>query len=193
MDKIKDKTQVREKIITAARKLFVKKGYHSTTIPDIVREAEVSTGAIYHYFSGKEELAKEIHQSAVKEYLHRYQCDVDKEDNTRVRIFAYTKLMFEWTEKDPLMIEYLLYARPKEILNTNLTICAEEGLNTVLDIVKKGIKKGELRNINLSVGASVISGILLRLIGLRLDNIIEFPLTNVIEETAESIWLALKA
>lgn len=193
MDKIKDKTQVKDKIFTAAQKLFVQKGYHNTTIPDIVREAGVSTGAIYHYFSGKEELAKEIHQCSVKEYLSRYQREVDKEDNTRGRIFAYTRLMFEWTEKDPLMIEYLLYARPKEILNTNLTICAEEGLHTVLEIVKKGINKGELRNINCSVGASVVSGILLRLIGLRLDKIIDFPLTNVIEETAESIWLALKA
>lgn len=189
----KTKYDIKEKIFTAAQKLFVEKGFHNTSMPDIVREAGVSTGAIYHYFSGKEELAKYIHQCAIKEYLSRYEFALEKEQTIRKKIFAYTKLMFEWTEKDPNMVEYLLYARPKEILNKKLSICAEEGLISVMEIVNQGIEKKQIRNMDCSVAAAIISGTLLRLIELRLDKIFDTSLVNVIEETAESIWLAIKS
>lgn len=40
----------------AALKLFISKGYHSTTINAIAKEAGVAVGLMYNYFSSKEEL-----------------------------------------------------------------------------------------------------------------------------------------
>ena len=49
---------VRDRILAAATKVFSEKGYHSSTIQDVVRESGLSVGAIYTYFSGKEELIR---------------------------------------------------------------------------------------------------------------------------------------
>ena len=38
------------KIIDAAMKLFLEKGYENTTMQDIVEASGMSKGAIYHYF-----------------------------------------------------------------------------------------------------------------------------------------------
>lgn len=46
----------REEIIAAAGDLFSRKGFHGTTVPDIARAAGISTGLIYHFFPGKDEL-----------------------------------------------------------------------------------------------------------------------------------------
>lgn len=46
----------REEIITAARDLFSRKGYHGTTIPEIARAAGISTGLIYYVFPSKEDI-----------------------------------------------------------------------------------------------------------------------------------------
>jgi len=46
----------REEIITAARDLFSRKGYHGTSMPDIARAAGISTGLIYYIFPSKEEI-----------------------------------------------------------------------------------------------------------------------------------------
>jgi len=46
----------REEIITAARDLFSRKGFHGTSIPDIARAAGISTGLIYYIFSSKEDI-----------------------------------------------------------------------------------------------------------------------------------------
>ncbi|HEX4207078.1 MAG TPA: TetR/AcrR family transcriptional regulator [Ktedonobacteraceae bacterium] len=46
----------RTEIVTVARDLFSRKGYHGTTIPDIARAAGISTGLIYYIFSSKEDI-----------------------------------------------------------------------------------------------------------------------------------------
>jgi len=53
-----------EQILKAARTLFVKKGYLGATMRDIAQEAELSTGAIYVYFSGKDEIYAKVCEEA---------------------------------------------------------------------------------------------------------------------------------
>ena len=48
--------EVRDRIVIAAARVFSQKGYHSSTIADVVRESGLSVGAIYTYFPGKEAL-----------------------------------------------------------------------------------------------------------------------------------------
>lgn len=50
--------EVRERILDAATRVFAQKGYHSSTIAEVVRESGLSVGAIYSYFSGKDELIR---------------------------------------------------------------------------------------------------------------------------------------
>ncbi len=50
--------EVRDRILAAAARVFAEKGYHSSTIADIVRESGLSVGAIYTYFTGKDELIR---------------------------------------------------------------------------------------------------------------------------------------
>lgn len=50
--------EVRDRILAAAARVFGQKGYHSSTIADVVRESGLSVGAIYTYFSGKDELIR---------------------------------------------------------------------------------------------------------------------------------------
>lgn len=46
----------KNKIILAGYKLFAEVGYHSTTTPDIAKEAKVSTGIVYGYFKDKRDI-----------------------------------------------------------------------------------------------------------------------------------------
>jgi AcrR family transcriptional regulator len=46
----------RKEIITAARNLFSRKGFHGTSIPDIAQAAGISTGLIYYIFPSKEDI-----------------------------------------------------------------------------------------------------------------------------------------
>jgi AcrR family transcriptional regulator len=46
----------RQQIIDAAYQCFASKGFHQATMRDIYEEANLSPGAVYHYFSSKDEI-----------------------------------------------------------------------------------------------------------------------------------------
>ena len=50
--------EIRDRILSAALRVFSEKGYHNATIADVVRESGLSVGAIYTYFTGKDELIR---------------------------------------------------------------------------------------------------------------------------------------
>jgi AcrR family transcriptional regulator len=52
----------RQAIIDAAMTCFARDGFHRTTMQDIVRETQLSAGAIYRYFPSKEDIVAAIAQ-----------------------------------------------------------------------------------------------------------------------------------
>jgi AcrR family transcriptional regulator len=55
---------VQARILSAAGKLFMSKGYDATTMQDIVREADTSIGNAYFYFQNKEMLMRALVESS---------------------------------------------------------------------------------------------------------------------------------
>ncbi|GAB3444110.1 hypothetical protein GCM10027570_13070 [Streptomonospora sediminis] len=62
MPRISDQRRAanRAAILDAARRCFARDGFHLTSMPDLVAEAGISAGAFYRYFSGKDELIREV-------------------------------------------------------------------------------------------------------------------------------------
>lgn len=58
-------------VLAAALELFVEKGYHGSTVRDIAHRCGMSVSGIYHYYSNKHEMLKEILESGVTELLCR--------------------------------------------------------------------------------------------------------------------------
>ncbi len=50
----------RKQIVAAAWDCFTENGYHETTVRDIARRMNASTGVIYRYFNGKDEILQEV-------------------------------------------------------------------------------------------------------------------------------------
>ncbi len=59
--------QGKERIISAAFQLFLKRGYQSVSLKDIIAESQLSKGAIYHHFDSK----YAIYLAALEEYYFK--------------------------------------------------------------------------------------------------------------------------
>lgn len=57
----------KQKIRAAAMALFIKKGYHATSISDVAKEADISKGLLYNYYKGKEMLLSEMIEARIQE------------------------------------------------------------------------------------------------------------------------------
>ena len=64
-----DKTnkQTKERIIDAAEKIMMEKGFHSVGLNQILTAVKVPKGSFYHYFKSKDEFGREL----LKHYLSR--------------------------------------------------------------------------------------------------------------------------
>lgn len=63
--------KTRAELIAAGRRLFAQRGYQDTTIEDIVVAAGVTRGALYHHFSGKDELFQVVYETVEADLARR--------------------------------------------------------------------------------------------------------------------------
>jgi len=66
----------RNKLLDAAARVFVKKGYAQTTIRDIAKEAGVALGALYFHFPSKDEFATAVYEQGIKAIWEHVEQDV---------------------------------------------------------------------------------------------------------------------
>ncbi|MFC8615291.1 TetR/AcrR family transcriptional regulator [Micromonospora purpureochromogenes] len=55
----------RQQILDAARRCFLRDGFHNTSMQDVIAEAGLSVGAVYRYFPSKNDLITSIAQSVI--------------------------------------------------------------------------------------------------------------------------------
>ena len=61
----------RNLLIDVARKNFTEHGYAATSIDDVIQQAGVARGALYHHFPGKEALFRAVYESVEGEVVSR--------------------------------------------------------------------------------------------------------------------------
>ncbi|MFJ9821608.1 TetR/AcrR family transcriptional regulator [Streptomyces sp. NPDC101151] len=59
----------REQILDAARRCFLRDGFHSTSMQDLFAEARLSAGAVYRHFTSKDEMILAIAEENMRDVL----------------------------------------------------------------------------------------------------------------------------
>jgi AcrR family transcriptional regulator len=57
----------RRQILDAARQCFLRNGFHATSMQDVLREANLSAGAVYRYFDSKDDIIAAIATAAMSD------------------------------------------------------------------------------------------------------------------------------
>lgn len=78
--------QTRRRIIEEAAKLFVRKGFHGTSIADLAQAAGLTKGALYHHFDSKDDLFYAVVEMVRDTWSAAVVRDVLKEANALDRL-----------------------------------------------------------------------------------------------------------
>ena len=107
-------------LMAAALKLFASKGFATTSIMHIAREAGVSKGLLYNYFASKDELVKEI----VLEGIQKITIDIDFDFTVKLDKQRFIQLIDKYFE---------LIEQSKDYWKLYMAVLAQP---TVADLVK---------------------------------------------------------
>lgn len=108
MPKLNEQTQQarRERILDAAERCFVQRGFHRTSMQDICREAGISPGALYIYFASKEDLIAGICEQETLQFAEHLELMSEAPDfMTALRTLADTYCFAQPQSKLQLHIE----------------------------------------------------------------------------------------
>src|SRR6266436_3611232 len=90
MRSAKVSSMTKEKLLDAAQRLMLVKGFPSTTIDEICGAARLTKGSFFHYFDSKDELGKEVlvRYAARKQQIWQAAPFVKNSDPLR-RVYGY--------------------------------------------------------------------------------------------------------
>lgn len=167
----------RGQIMGAAIACFAEKGYHKTSMRDICKQAELSAGAVYHYFKSKDEIITAVAEAGQEMNRHMFESARETSDgiNTRVeknidnyRDFMKQPMAMACTRADVMFNAEALTSpelRKLGIESYNLII------NYIIELVKDWQASGE---INSDLSPEAIAKVMFSTVqGLQLQMIIE--------------------
>jgi AcrR family transcriptional regulator len=82
----------RQEMVSAAAREFARRGYEQTTVQELAASMGLATGALYHYFGGKEQLLIEICDQLTEPLLTRARELVLGDDPPREQLRALVRM-----------------------------------------------------------------------------------------------------
>lgn len=183
--------ETRQKIMEAAMRLFVERGYFNTSVPDIVRESNISIGSIYHHFENKQDLAKALYAETLGSFTAEMLRRTEQARNLKEKLRLLVNFLYELCDADPVRMEYMLFMRHAEIDPDHVPVCLSQPFQTVIHWLEEGIAWGEVIPGNADILAGIFMGGVLKVVELRLRGVLATSLTEVKEEAFETAWRAI--
>ncbi|HOP63881.1 MAG TPA: TetR/AcrR family transcriptional regulator [Spirochaetota bacterium] len=149
-------------ILNTTLKISNEKGFQAMTLRDLSRESGLSMGALYTYFSSKDDLFRIINNEGMelitKALVNEIQgeTDISQKLEKAVRIHLYlSELMSQWF--------YFLYMETRNLPKDDRKLTMDSELYTeevFIDILKDGVRNGLYTSDNLILTASIIKAML---------------------------------
>jgi AcrR family transcriptional regulator len=153
----------RQEIIHAAYRCFARKGFHQATMRDIYAEAGLSAGAIYHYFTSKEEI---IEASFIFDYQRGLPLFIQAADDPDplTAIAHLLDFFFAGLESAAALgaDRVNIQGWSEALVNPRLLKPLRESLQAFLDQLTKVVQRGQAQGvIDLSIDPTAVGEVIL--------------------------------
>jgi len=203
--RLREKEARRQSILDAASAVFLEWGISATTMDQIAERAELSKGALYLYFSSKQELCLALLVEASRLLVDelkqaRAPAAPPFEELQRllqayygfsVRRPDYFRLLF--------VVEHQLYrSRVADELRARWTALGREGLEMLAGVIERGVKERFIRSCDpwktaVSLWAGITGVIVLPAQEIRWDFLGHLNQEELVRSTLQNFWRGIQA
>jgi AcrR family transcriptional regulator len=145
------KEEKRAAILAGALHCFIEKGFQATKVEDIVRHLGISKGALYGYFSSKEEMYIQMANSRMDEMVATLSTQFKglpgAADKIRYLFNRFRKQsLLELRKWVTFHLEFMIYASRHPELIESHDRYMDKALKVLQDIIEEGQRTGECRS-----------------------------------------------
>lgn len=142
--------ETRGRLYAAAEMLFTQYGFDNVSVDKIVEESGLSKGSFYVHFESKDKLL----ESLISDYVEKIDMDYQAFIDTFSPDAPATDIIFMLVEKIvDVIVDVIGFEKMKILYRTQLTNTSSSGnaasynrllYKTIIDVLDRGIQKGEL-------------------------------------------------
>ena len=146
----RERVELTERIMDAAREMFVRDGYEAVTLRKIALSIEYSPAAIYQYFKDKQALVRAIIRRDSDDLRAHLREGLNRETPVE-QLVEMARLYAEWGIAHPNHYRLMVVPPPawmeqdQELSRSNPTPLDQEILTMLWTVVKGAIERGELK------------------------------------------------
>jgi len=141
-------------------RLFAEKGYHPTSVQEIVSTLGVGKGVFYWYFSSKEDFLVEILRAAQTDLRRRQQAAIKDVDDPIRRIELGIETSLEWFREHREFFNLFQFAITQEEFAVVLRQGQQVAVGDVARHIKDAIVEGRIRDQDPELLAQSVVGVM---------------------------------
>ena len=187
--------QRRLEIIQAALSCFDEYGFNETTIEDIRKRSNASSGSIYHHFKSKDQLGAAVYLEGIKHYQQGVLEHMEKNNTPKGLIESMVGFYFQWMKDNTAWARYLMQMRQEafmELSANSIVFENKQYIERLAALFTPKIKAGKLRKLPLEIYISLILGPCECYGRFWLDKVTDADIRLATREIIESAWNSLK-
>lgn len=148
---MKQSKKTEDIILQAALELFVRKGYHGTSINDIMKRVNLTKGALYAHFKSKSELLFRIIEKFKTKYIDQMiRTTTEHEGNTIEKLNYALSFNSKFALKNPDLCVFLTFLTTELNSNIDFQYALKEVyrtyMNFISSLISQGIRQGVIKN-----------------------------------------------
>ena len=137
----------RRELLEAAERVFVRKGYHATTVEEIASEAEFAVGTLYNLFNGKDDLYARVIEGIACDFMGQFTQKVLSKEDPEEAIASLIELRLTHFEDHRGFFRIFFEAAPGSRLDPagafpeNRAGLYERYMGAVIEIFRRGVSQ----------------------------------------------------
>ncbi len=182
----------RSAILAAALELFVERGFHGTSVPDVAKAAGVGAGTIYRYFESKEALVNTLYQTWKQRLGEVLLSDMSLDMSARELLKSFWTRYARFAQTYPRVQAFLELHHHADYLDAESRAIETRLHGVALSVVERLKATHAVKNMDSEVLIALVFGALVGLVKAAWLGQAELTDT-VIAQAEQCVWEAIRA
>ena len=142
-----------EKILEAAKEVFMQYGLYGARMQDIADKAGINKALLHYYFRNKEKLFDKVFDGALVKFFEQLDVFSNSELPVKKRMFLYIDNIIDFYSEYPQMSMFIIkeIGNNPELFKEKVMIAKKNKSMKLVQILEDGMKSGEIKKIDITL------------------------------------------